>query len=196
MHYALPVPDDCFVCESPVGSPKPKLLDRVRHEIRLRQYSRRTEKSYVARIRRFIVFHGKRHPVEMGEAEVTRFLTHLAVAGKVSSSTQNQALSALVFLYRAVLGVGLDWLDGVVRAKDLRDGKGRKDRVTMLPARLVEPLSRHLDRVRRQHEDENGNGSLHPADAADRRTSGGRGTRPPRAHCCTICGRESRKRQS
>lgn len=96
---------------------KPRLLDRVRTAARLRHYSRRTEAAYVAWIRRYIVFHGKRHPAEMGAAEVTRFLSSLAVAGRVAASTQNQALSALLFLYRDVLELDLPWLDGVVRAK-------------------------------------------------------------------------------
>ena len=93
-----------FVCEalSP-GLQKSRLLDWVRQEIRKRHYSRRTEKSYVGWIRRFILFHGKRHPAEMGEAEISHYLSHLAVSGKVSASTQNQALSALLFLYRQVL---------------------------------------------------------------------------------------------
>jgi integrase-like protein len=88
---------------TPVAPPKPRLLDRVREAIRARHYSRRTEKTYVAWIRRYILFHGKRHPAEMGAAEVTRFLTSLAVDGHVAASTQNQALSALLFLYREVL---------------------------------------------------------------------------------------------
>jgi integron integrase len=82
----------------------PKLLDRVREAIRLRHYSRRTEESYVAWIRRFIVFHGKRHPSELGGEEIGQYLVHLAVQRNVSASTQNQALSALLFLYRHVLG--------------------------------------------------------------------------------------------
>lgn len=81
-----------FVCETrPPDGQKPKLSDRVREEIRRRNYSRRTEKSYLGWIRRFILFYGKRHPAEMGEPEISRFLTHLAVEGKVSASTQNQA---------------------------------------------------------------------------------------------------------
>src|SRR5881396_3334782 len=98
-------------------TPKPRLLDRVRDAIRARHYSRRTEDAYVGWIRRYIFFHGKRHPIEMGAAEVTRFLSSLAVEGKVAASTQNQALSALLFLYRDVLELDLPWLDGVVRAK-------------------------------------------------------------------------------
>jgi integrase len=176
-------------------------LDRVRDAIRTRHYSRRTEKVYVHWIKRFIFFHGKRHPAEMGAAEVSAFLTSLAVRDKVAASTQNQALSALLFLYREVLGVELPWLDDVVRAKRpqclpvvltreeiravlrhldgvsrlmalllyggglrlleccrlrikdvdfdanqivIRDGKGHKDRVTMLPAAVKEPLTAHM----------------------------------------------------
>ena len=76
----------------------PRLLDRLRTAIRLRHVSRKTEEAYVGWVRRFIVFHGKRHPSEMGEAEVTAFLTHLAQVRGVSASTQNQALCALLFL--------------------------------------------------------------------------------------------------
>ncbi len=101
----------------PAAAPKPRLLDRVREAIRARHYSRRTEKTYVAWIRRYIFFHGKRHPAEMGEPEITRFLTSLAVDGKVAASTQNQALSALLFLYRAVLLEEVPWLDDLVYAK-------------------------------------------------------------------------------
>ena len=81
------------------GRDGPRLLDRVRLAIRARHYSLRTEEAYVAWIRRFILFHGKRHPVEMGEAEINAFLTYLAVSGGVSASTQNQALAAMLFLY-------------------------------------------------------------------------------------------------
>ena len=101
----------------PPDAPKPRLLDRVRAALRTRHYSRRTEQAYVAWIRRFIFFHGKRHPAELGAPEVTRFLSALAVEGRVAASTQNQALSALLFLYREVLAVDLPWLDEVVRAK-------------------------------------------------------------------------------
>lgn len=97
--------------------PAPRLLDRVRAAVRLRHYSRRTEKAYIAWIRRYIVFHGKRHPADLGAPEVTRFLSSLATNGQVAASTQNQALSALLFLYRDVLDVELPWLDGIVRAK-------------------------------------------------------------------------------
>ncbi len=102
---------------SAAGPPKPRLLDRVRAALRIRHYSRRTEEAYVAWIRRYILFHGKRHPVEMGAPELTRFLSSLAVDGKVAASTQNQALSALLFLYREVLDLEVPWLDDVVRAK-------------------------------------------------------------------------------
>lgn len=98
-------------------APKPRLLDRVRATLRLRHYSLRTEEAYVAWMRRYIFFHGKRHPAEMGAPELTAFLTSLAVNGRVAASTQNQALSALLFLYREVLELDVPWLDGVVRAK-------------------------------------------------------------------------------
>jgi integron integrase len=187
----------------------PRLLDVVRERIRTRHYSRRTERAYVGWIRRFILFHGKRHPRDMAEAEVVAFLTSLAVVDNVAASTQNQALSALVFLYKDVLQRDLDWLNGLVRARrpqrlpvvltrdevhallaqldgvvwlmaslmygsglrlmecaelrvkdvDLakaelrvRDGKGRKDRVTMVPTRLLDPLTRHLVEVTRLHD--------------------------------------------
>jgi integron integrase len=101
-----------------VTPPKPRLLDLVRTALRARHYSRRTEDAYVAWIKRYIFFfHAKRHPAEMGAPEVTRFLSSLAVDGHVAVSTQNQALSALLFLYRDVLAVDLPWLDGIVRAK-------------------------------------------------------------------------------
>jgi integron integrase len=185
-----------------------RLLDQVRGKIRLKHYSIRTEQAYVDWIRRFILHFGKRHPRELGAAEVEAFLTHLAVEGKVAASTQNQAKSALLFLYREVLEVELPWLDNVERAKApkrlpvvlthaevqalltrlsgthwlmasllygtglrlmeclrlrvkdvdfsreeilVRDGKGFKDRVTMLPAALVTPLRAHLERVRELH---------------------------------------------
>ena len=102
---------------APEGASRPRLLDRVRDALRARHSSRRTEKSYVAWIRRYIVFHGKRHPAEMGAVEVTQFLSSLAQQDHVAASTQNQALSALLFLYRQVLQVEMPWLDNVVRAK-------------------------------------------------------------------------------
>jgi integron integrase len=177
--------------------------------MRLLHYSPRTEAAYVSWVRRYVLFHGKRHPDSMGEMEISSFLSHLAEEKNVSASTQNQALSALLFLYRRVLGRDLEWLgdferperpprlpvvltSGEVRAllsqlqgvprlmasllygsglrrleccrlrvKDIdlerreivvRDSKGRKDRTTILPARLVKPLSEHLARVRRQFE--------------------------------------------
>lgn len=186
----------------------PRLLDRVREACRLRHFSLRTERTYVHWVRRFILYHGKRHPREMGASEVEVFLSHLAVDRRVAASTQNQALSALLFLYREVLGVELPWLDGLVRAKrparlpvvltaaevrallanlegsawlaanlmygsglrlmetmrlrvkdvdlarrevTVRDGKGGKDRRSMLPERLVEPLQRQLERVQALH---------------------------------------------
>src|SRR5207247_23943 len=94
---------------APEGASRPRLLDRVRDALRARHSSRRTEKSYVAWIRRYIVFHGKRHPAEMGAVEVTQFLSSLA--------QQDHALSALLVLYRQVLQVEMPWLDNVVRAK-------------------------------------------------------------------------------
>jgi integron integrase len=189
-------------------SPKPKLLDRVRLAVRARHYSRRTEKAYVHWIKRYILFHDKRHPAQMGAAEVTAFLTALAVRERVAASTQNQALNALLFLYREILGVELPWLDDVIRAKrpqhlptvltrdevrmvlerldgvprlmglllygaglrlleccrlrvkdvdlatnqiTIRDGKGGKDRRTMLPAAVKADLARQIERVRALH---------------------------------------------
>ena len=179
----------------------PKLLDRVRDRARVKHYSIRTEKVYVDWIKRFILFHGKKHPEKMGAAEVEAFLSHLAVAGKVSAFTQNQAKSALLFLYREVLEVDLPWLENVTQAKTpermpvvltvtearavldrlrgthwliasllygagmrlmeavrlrvkdveferreiiVREGKGFKDRVTMLPESVMAPLKQHL----------------------------------------------------
>jgi integron integrase len=186
----------------------PRLLDRVREAIRTRHYSRRTEEAYVGWIRRYILHHGKKHPAAMGANEVNAFLSHLAVAGNVSASTQAQALSALVFLYRQVLDDPLPWLDSIVRAtrprrlpavlsreevgallshlqgterlvasilyggglrllealrlrvKDVdfaanllvvREGKGDKDRRTMLPETLRGPLQVQVAEVRRLH---------------------------------------------
>lgn len=184
----------------------PKLLDQVRLLCRTKHYSLRTEETYLLWIRRFILFHGKRHPREMGAREVEAFLTDLAVRLNVSASTQNLALSAVLFLYREVLGIELEWLKNVVRAKKpqrlptvltqlemqallsklddsvaalivrllygtgmrlmegvrlrvkdvdlaarqltVREGKGGKDRVTMLPQRLVDSVQGHL-RARR-----------------------------------------------
>jgi site-specific recombinase XerD len=93
-----------------------KLLDRVRAAIRMRHYSRRTEQAYIAWIRRFIVFHGTSHPRELGEREVTAFVSHL-VERSVSASTQNQALSAILFLFEVVIGQRLAWMNEIVRAQ-------------------------------------------------------------------------------
>lgn len=192
-----------------VSQDSPRLLDRVRAEIRLRHYSLRTEQSYVDWARRFILFHHKRHPSEMGAIEIKDFLSHLAVDRGVSASTQNQAKSALLFLYREVLKVELPWLDEIVVAKSakrlpvvltqvearallnemsgtmgliagllygtgmrlleglrlrvkdvefsrreiiVREGKGNKDRVTVLPENLILPLKAHLEKVKALHE--------------------------------------------
>ncbi|MGB8694355.1 MAG: integron integrase [Steroidobacteraceae bacterium] len=96
---------------------RPRLLDQVRSQLRLRHYSYRTEQQYVAWIKRFILFHGKRHPASMGAPELESFLSYLAVERKVAAATQGQALSAVLFLYKRVLGVDLPWLENVVRAK-------------------------------------------------------------------------------
>ena len=115
----VPIPGASLVVrETSAAAPRqPRLLDRVRQALRARHASRSTEKAYVAWIRRYILLHNKRHPAEMGAAEITQFLSWLAVEGTVAASTQNQALSALLFLYRYVLDQELPWLDGVVRAK-------------------------------------------------------------------------------
>ena len=149
---------------------KPKLLDQVRDIIRRRHYSIRTEQAYMDWIKRFILYHHKRHPRDMAEEQVTEFLTHLARDRNVAASTQNQALSALLFLYKDVLklmagllyGSGLRLMECVrLRVKDVdfelaqitvRDTKGGKDRVTMLPLNLAAPLQRHLVRIKAQHE--------------------------------------------
>ena len=104
---------------SPVKTSSP-FLKEVTAAIRVRHYSIRTEQAYIGWIRRFIVFHGKRPPIEMGAAEVGEFLTHLAVTGNVAASTQNQALNALVFMYKAILDKPLGDLQGVIRAKEPR----------------------------------------------------------------------------
>ena len=191
-----------------VGS-RPKLLDRVRQAIRTRHYSPRTEEAYAHWIRRYIVFHEKKHPSTLGAPDISRFLTWLAVERHVSASTQNQALSALLFFYKDVLAIEVGAVPPVVRArtperlpvvlsrdeigallkqltgterlvvmllygsgvrleeclelrvKDLdfdrhqiivRQGKGQKDRVTMLPRAVRETLTKHLAAVRRLHE--------------------------------------------
>src|SRR5712691_11317692 len=96
---------------------KPKLLEQVRETIRTRHYSYMTEKAYVHWIKRFIFFHNKRHPAEMGDAEIGKFLSSLATDSHVSASTQNQALNALLFLYREILRKDIGYVNGVVRAK-------------------------------------------------------------------------------
>ncbi|OOG61648.1 integrase [Rhodanobacter sp. B04] len=194
------------------GVPRvPRLFDEVRRHMRLKHYSLRTEKVYLAWMRRFILANNKRHPREMGAVEVECFLSSLAVEGDVAASTQNQALSALLFLYRQVLGMELPWMDSMVRAKrpqrlptvlsvedtrrllgamdgrpwllasllygtgmrlmeclrlrikdvdfgrgeiTIRDGKGGKDRHTMLPRALVEPLQREIERARLLHQED------------------------------------------
>jgi integron integrase len=211
----------------------PKLLDRVREQIRLKHYSIRTEQAYVNWIKRFILFHDKRHPQDMGGPEVSAFLSDLAMAGHVTASTQNQALSALLFLYREVLQQQLPWMDDLVRAKRparlptvltvgevqrlldevsradrhgvvslmvrllygsgmrlmectrlrvkdvdfaaghilVRDGKGQKDRVTMLPTGLVAALQTHLQQRRQVHEADlaAGHGDVYLPDALARK---------------------------
>ena len=104
--------------DTPTASPQPpKLLDQVRERIRVKHYSLATEKTYCHWIKAFILWHGKRHPKDMGAAEVEAYLSHLATARDVAASTQNQALHAILFLYREVLGIELPWLDGVTRAR-------------------------------------------------------------------------------
>ena len=186
----------------------PRLLDRVREAAALRHFSDRTTRAYAGWIVRFIRFHGRRHPRELGAAEITAFLNHLALERRVVATTQNQALSALVFLYREVLAQPFEWLGGLQRARTpsrqpevlsrhevdallaamrgtpalmarllygsglrlneclqlrvgdldleglqlrVRDGKGAKDRVTLLPSSLVAPLRAHLARRREAH---------------------------------------------
>ncbi|WP_442499154.1 integron integrase [Methylobacter sp. sgz302048] len=188
------------------------MLDLVRDKIRFKHYSLSTENTYIAWIKQFIIFHGKRHPTEMGAAEVEAFLTCLATERHVSSLTQSQALSAILFLYRDVLAVELPWLDGFERSKKprrlpvvltvlevqallkeaemapppigliikllygtgmrlmeavrlrvkdveltrreiiVRDGKGGKDRVTMLPDSLLDAMRAQLALRRQWHE--------------------------------------------
>jgi integron integrase len=195
--------------DSPGSPPPRRLLDQVADALRVRHYSPKTVDAYVHWVRRFILFNERRHPAELGKDEVARFLSHLAIGAKVSASTQNQALSALLFLYAEVLGSELGWMEDVVRAKrparlpvvmsrlevnavlaglsgstrlmasllygsglrlvecvtlrvkdvdfgagqlTVRRGKGQRDRAALLPQSLVEPLTRHLAAVRRQHE--------------------------------------------
>jgi integron integrase len=211
-----------------MSSNQPKLLDQVRGVIRTLHYSIRTEEAYVDWTRRFILFHRKRHPKEMGKEEIESFLSHLAVEGRVSASTQSQAKAALLFLYQKVLKVEVDWLKDVVAAKQpqrlptvltidevrsllahmegvpwliasllygsglrvleacrlrvldidfgmrqiiVRNGKGAKDRVTMLPESLVEALKSQLELARLQHQRdcEQGGGDVYLPFALDRK---------------------------
>jgi len=195
--------------DSAIPSQGPRLLDSVREVLRVHHYSISTEHSYIQWIKRFIYFHNIRHPKDMGGNEITAYLTHLAVNGNVSASTQNQALSALLFLYKRVLHLELPWMDNVVRAKAsrrlpvvltrqevksllsrfdgtrwliysliygcgfrimecvrlrvkdidfhykqiiIRDAKGGKDHVTLLPDSLIDVLRNHLARVKELHE--------------------------------------------
>jgi integron integrase len=225
----------------PPPPPQPKLLDRLREALRSRHYSRRTEQCYWQwaclprcepsrrrQVKRFIFFHKVRHPAEMAEPEINAFLTHLAVKEKVSASTQNQALSALLFLYRHVIGREVGNLGEVIRARKptrlpvvmtreevksvlanltgdkwlmasimygaglrlmeclrlrvqdidfsrneilVRDGKGAKDRITMLPVSLKAPLQEHLKKVKAIHEKDlaEGWGRVQLPDALDRK---------------------------
>jgi integron integrase len=214
--------------QSQHATKQPRLLDRVREGIRRLHYSRRTEETYVYWIKRFIYFSGKRHPLDMGAGEVTAFLNYLASERNVAASTQNQALSALLFLYKEVLALPLPWLDGLDRAKRparvpavltrnevsrllacmsgtkwimasllygaglrlreclslrvkdvdfgyrqivVRDGKGAKDRVTMLPQSVAEPLQAHLVECRKLHERDlaEGRGDVELPDALARK---------------------------
>jgi integron integrase len=207
---------------------EPKLLDQVRALIRTMHFSIRTEEAYLAWIRRYIIFHKKRHPSQMGKAEIEEFLTHLAVDRKVAASTQSQAKSALLFLYQKVLKLEVEWLKDVVAAKQpqrlptvltidetrsllshlksevwmvasllygsglrlmeacrlrvldidfsmrqitVRNGKGAKDRVTMLPEALVALLEAHLELVKLQHrrDCEQGGGEVYLPFALDRK---------------------------
>jgi integrase len=124
------------------GPPKPRLLDRVREAIRTRHYSRRTEKAYVAWIRLYIFFHGKRHPADMGAAEITRFLTSLAAFLRYGAGLRLLECARL-----RVKDIDIARNQIVVRA-----GKGNKDRLTVLPAAIKADLMRHLESVRRQHQ--------------------------------------------
>ena len=96
---------------------KPNLLDKVREVIRVKHYSIRTEEAYVHWVKRFVLFHNKRHPIQMGEPEVSAFLTYLAATEHVAASTQNQALSAILFLYREVLKLNMGWIEEIEWSK-------------------------------------------------------------------------------
>lgn len=209
---------------------KPKLLDRVRWHLRIKRYSIRTEQAYLDWIRRFILFHKKRHPAEMGEEEIGAFLSHLAVNRRVSASTQNQALCALLFLYQQVLEQKLEFIDlqrakrppkipvvftraearavlahlkgdyGLMahllygsglrlleclrlRVKDIdfgyrqitvREAKGMRERVTLLPKRLCRPLQAHLARIKELHRQDlaRGHGTVYLPSALHRKYPG------------------------
>jgi integron integrase len=210
---------------------KPKLLDQVRNVARMKHLSLRTEDAYVARIRQFILFHGKRHPAQLGAEEIRAYLSHLAVSEKVAASTQNVALCALLFLYRDVLQIDLPRLEGVERARrknnlpvvftreevkeilarlkgidwlmagllygaglrvmecarlrvmdvdfaraqlTIREAKGGRQRVTMLPRSIRQPLKEHLLLVRAQHEDDlrRGGGTVYLPYALERKYKG------------------------
>ncbi len=125
----------------------PRLLDRYREEMVVRHYAKRTVQSYVGWVRRYLRFHQLRHPREMGQEEINAFLTHLAVKEKLAASSQNQALAALLFLYRTVLGGDVGSLEGVVR-----DAKGHQDRITVLPESLKVPLKTHTRDVWAVHQ--------------------------------------------
>ncbi len=151
---------------TPQGAPKLKLLDQVRQGIQTRHLSYSTEQTYVGWIKRFIFFHRKRHPAEMGEQEIARFLSSLATEHHVSASTQNQALNALLFLYHQVLEKKIGLVQGIVRA-----GKGNKDRYTMLPTAIRDLLLSHLRAVKQQHHEDlqKGLGRVALPDALDRK---------------------------
>lgn len=199
------------MANSTASAHTPRLIDSIRQVLRVHHYSISTERSYIQWIKRFIYFNNKRHPKEMGVDEITAYLTHLAVNRRVSPSTQNQALNALLFLYKRVLKIELPLMDSVVRAKRtkrlpvvftrqeikallaqfdgtrwlvfsmmygcgfrileclrlrvkdidfhykqifVRDAKGGKDRVTLLPESLIESLHTHLTRVKELHEND------------------------------------------
>jgi len=124
-----------------------ELLNKVRTLIRTRHYSYRTEQTYIHWIKQFIFFHGKRHPSEMGADEVTKFLSYLAVSRKVAAATQNQALAAILFLYRHAPGTSCGCalnVDFASKQIVVRDAKANRDRVTMRPVSPAEPLRKHL----------------------------------------------------
>jgi len=207
---------------------KKKLLIQLRDEIRTRHYSIRTEEAYTQWVKRFILFHNKRHPAEMGADEISSFLTHLAVYERVAASTQNQALNAIIFLYKEVLKLELNNLSNLIRAKrpeklpvvlnkdeiekilpnldgvyhliagllygsglrlleclrmrvqdidykykeiTIRDGKGGKDRITILPASYTETLKLHLKKVKIIHQQDlkEGNGEVFLPNALERK---------------------------